>query len=119
MHNYTPANSIRQKKANWGTINNRILSHFGLDLPAIIITGLCHGTPGLIEVLLYNLRLKIDEQIEVQKKFQDSLYLEDHSLMSIDSTRSLKPITTLNSVTKRAGRFSQKGMRRTVPRLEF
>ncbi|CAF1644556.1 unnamed protein product, partial [Adineta ricciae] len=68
MHNYTPAHSIQPKKANWGILNKKVLSHFGLDLPDVIITGLSNGKPGLIEVLLYNLRMKIDEELELQQK---------------------------------------------------
>ena len=71
MHNYTPANSLQQKKANWGLLNKKVLSHFGLDLPDVIIAGLSNGKPGLIEVLLYNLRLKVDEELELQEKFQE------------------------------------------------
>lgn len=70
MHNYTPANSLQQKKANWGILNKKVLSNFGLDLPDVIITGLSNGKPGLVEVLLFNLRLKIDEELELQQKMQ-------------------------------------------------
>jgi hypothetical protein len=70
MHNYTPANSLQQKRANWGMLNKKVLSNFGLDLPDVIITGLSTGKPGLIEVLLFNLRLKIDEELELQQKMQ-------------------------------------------------
>jgi hypothetical protein len=34
----------------------------------VIIAGLSNCKPGLIEVLLFNLRLKIDEQLELQGK---------------------------------------------------
>jgi hypothetical protein len=70
MHNYSPANSLQQKKANWGILNKKVLTHFGLDLPDVIIMGLSNGKPGLIEVLLFNLRLKIDEELELQQKMQ-------------------------------------------------
>jgi hypothetical protein len=71
MHNYTAANSLQQKKANWGTLNKKVLSPFGLDLPDVIISGLSNGKPGLVEVLLYNLRLKIDEELDLQEKVQE------------------------------------------------
>jgi hypothetical protein len=70
MHNYTPANSLQQKKANWGILNKKVLTNFGLDLPDVIIAGLSNCKPGLIEVLLFNLRLKIDEELELQQKMQ-------------------------------------------------
>ncbi|CAF1032083.1 unnamed protein product [Rotaria sp. Silwood1] len=49
-------------------LNKKILSNFGLDIPDVIMTGLSNGKPGLIEVLLFNLRLKIDEQLELKEK---------------------------------------------------
>ena len=70
MHNYTPANSLQQKKANWGILNKKVLSNFGLDLPDVIINGLANCKPGLIDVLLFNLRLKIDEELELKQKMQ-------------------------------------------------
>ena len=77
MHNYTPANSLQQKKANWGILNKKVLSNFGLDLPDVIINGLANCKPGLIEVLLFNLRLKREqdairqkEELELKQKMQ-------------------------------------------------
>ncbi|CAF0783361.1 unnamed protein product, partial [Didymodactylos carnosus] len=119
MHNYTPANSIQQKKANWGTLNKRVLSHFGLDIPETIIQGLCNGKPGLVEVLLYNLRLKIDEELDLQQKFQHSPRQGGHSQMSYESGRTTKATTTLHSMTSRGGRLTKGDMKRGVPRLEF
>ncbi len=75
MHNYTPANSLQQKKANWGILNKKVLTNFGLDLPDVIIAGLSNCKPGLIEVLLFNLRLKIDEELELQQKMQQQQIL--------------------------------------------
>ncbi|CAF3531738.1 unnamed protein product [Rotaria sp. Silwood2] len=74
MHNYTPANSLQQKKANWGILNKKVLSQFGLDLPDVIINGLSNGKPGLIEVLIFNLRLKIDEKLELNDKNLQQTY---------------------------------------------
>ncbi len=68
LHNYSSANSLGHKKSNWLTLSNKVLSQFGLDLSDVIITGLSNCKPGLIEVLLYNVRLKIDEELELQSK---------------------------------------------------
>ncbi|CAF0774391.1 unnamed protein product [Didymodactylos carnosus] len=119
MHNYTPANNIQQKKTNWGALNKRVLSHFGLDIPETIIHGLCNGKPGLVEVLLYNLRLKIDEELELQQKFQHSPRTGGHSQMSFESGRTTKATTTLNAMTSRSGRFNKSDGKGTVPRIEF
>ena len=68
LHNYSSANSLEYKKSNWLTLNKKVLSQFGLDLSDVIITGLSNGKPGLIEVLLYNVRFKIDDELELQPK---------------------------------------------------
>ena len=39
LHNYTSANSLDQKKLNWLTLNKKVLSNFGLDIPDVIIVG--------------------------------------------------------------------------------
>jgi len=59
---------LQHKKSNWGLLNKKILSNFGLDIPDVIIAGISNGKPGLIEVLLFNLRLKINEQLELEDK---------------------------------------------------
>ena len=82
LHNYTSANSLDQKKLNWLTLNKKVLSNFGLDIPDVIIVGLSNCKPGLIEVLLFNLRLKIDEELELQTKLVDQP-LRHTSLSSI------------------------------------
>jgi len=92
LHNYSSANSLEHKKSNWGTLNKKVLSNFGLDIPDVIIAGLSNCKPGLIEVLLFNLRLKIDEQLELQAKIlQQSSRKTSHSLLNnstkISSTR--------------------------------
>ncbi|CAF4519023.1 unnamed protein product [Rotaria socialis] len=75
LHNYTPANSLGHKRSNWQTLNKKFLSNLGLDLSDVIINGLSNGKPGLIEVLLFNLRLKIDEQLELKEKSQQQSLL--------------------------------------------
>ncbi|CAM4784892.1 unnamed protein product [Rotaria magnacalcarata] len=104
MHNYTPANSLQQKKANWGILNKKILSNFGLDLPDVIINGLSNGKPGLIEVLLFNLRLKIDEELELQQKMQ-----QQHQQNPIITPRqsSLSHITSNSTTTRSISKINQ------------
>jgi hypothetical protein len=109
MHNYTPANSFQPKKANWGMLNKKVLTHFGLDLPDVIISGLSNGKPGLIEVLLFNLRLKIDEELELQEKQQiitprqSSLSYSNQTILL--SNRSMKSIKSNQSQFKDVSRL--------------
>lgn len=124
MHNYTPANSLQQKKTNWGILNKKILSNFGLDLPDVIINGLSNGKPGLIEVLLFNLRLKIDEELELRQKMQQNSqsqqqmitprqsslsYMTSNSTTS--ATRSIAK-TNLNNKSSKLNNFPQKDISR-------
>ena len=121
MHNYTPANSAQQKKANWGILNKKVLAHFGLDLPDVIIAGLSNGKPGLIEVLLYNLRLKIDEELELQEKFQEQQ--QEH----VTSTRqsSLSRLTSKSNPTILLSNRSNKSLKgnyhlgKDISRLDY
>ncbi|CAF1044282.1 unnamed protein product [Adineta steineri] len=128
MHNYTPANSFQPKKANWGMLNRKVLSHFGLDLPDVKIAGLANGQPGLIEVLLYNLRLKIDEELELQQKIQQQPNSQHHMITPRQSSLShMGTISKTNQVPLLSNR-SNKSIRsnktneishKEVSRLEY
>jgi hypothetical protein len=107
LHNYTSANSLEHKKSNWATLNKKVLTNFGLDLPDVIIAGLSNGKPGLIEVLLFNLRLKIDEELELQRK---------NVQQSLTSSRqtSLSYLTTNNSTKISSNHFNK-----NISRLDY
>ena len=98
LHNYSSANSLDHKRSNWFTLNKKVLSQFGLDLSDVIITGLSNGKPGLIEVLLYNVRLKIDEELELQSKdvHQSSLSLTSNRASTKLSSNRLNESMNLN-----------------------
>jgi hypothetical protein len=120
MHNYTPANSLQQKKANWGILNKKALSHFGLDLPDVIIAGLSNGKPGLIEVLLFNLRLKIDEELELQQKLQQQQITSPRqsSLSYLTTTSKSNQGVLLSNRSNKSTKFNQIP-NRDVSRLDF
>ena len=61
LHNYAPANNTQQKMINWGLLNRKVFSRFGLNVPEHIMRGISLGKTGLVETFLYNLRVKIDE----------------------------------------------------------
>jgi hypothetical protein len=63
MHNYTPAYNITQKQANWGMLNSRVFNKFGLNVPVNITQNISNAKPGYIEVLLHNLRYKVEERL--------------------------------------------------------
>jgi hypothetical protein len=121
MHNYTPANSLQQKKANWGILNKKVLSNFGLDLPDVIINGLSNCKPGLIEVLLFNLRLKIDEELELQQKMQQQLITSPRqsSLSYLTTTTSKNNQTNLLSNRSNKSTKTNKIPNKDVSRLDY
>ncbi|RNA38967.1 sperm flagellar 1 [Brachionus plicatilis] len=71
LHNLTPAHNLQQKLANWGMLNHKVFSKFGLNVPVNITQNISNAKPGYIEVFLYNLRYKIDEKLnEIEIKQQ-------------------------------------------------
>ncbi|CAF1266903.1 unnamed protein product [Rotaria sp. Silwood1] len=106
MHNYTPANSFNQKKINWGILNKKILCLLGLDVPEKIIIDLCNGKPGVVEIFLFHLRLKIDEEIEIRQKGErQHMSSPRQSLLALNSVNPKKENT--NIVSSRSCRFSK------------
>lgn len=59
MHNYQPANSVKQKLANWHTLQHKVLRKVDLTVPENVLQGVVAMKPGVVEVVLNNLRLKI------------------------------------------------------------
>ena len=120
MHNYTPANSLQQKKANWGILNKKVLGKFGLDIPDVIISGLSNGKPGLVEVLLFNLRLKIDEELELQDKGSQLSSARRPPLSPVTlSTSKSHPKPRLAKISSNAPMKIGSSPRRDVSRLEY
>ena len=63
LHNYAPANNTQQKMINWGLLNRKVFSKFDMNVPENIMRGISLGKLGLVEVLLYNLRMKVDDYL--------------------------------------------------------
>eukprot|EP00037_Helgoeca_nana_P001290 m.26106 g.26106 ORF g.26106 m.26106 type:complete len:263 (-) comp11650_c0_seq2:189-977(-) len=61
LHNYQPANSVAQKITNWTTLNNKVFKKIGLTVPPNVINGVASQKPGVIEVVLNNMRLKLQQ----------------------------------------------------------
>ncbi len=68
MHALTPALNLQQKLANWGVLNSKVFSKFGLNVPLNITQNICNCRPGYVEVFLYNLRIKIDEKLVINER---------------------------------------------------
>jgi len=61
MHNYTPANASKQKLNNWATLNRKVFNKLGLVVPENVIKGVVDMKPGVAEVVLSNLRQKVEQ----------------------------------------------------------
>lgn len=89
MKSYLPNSAISQKKINWGLLNKKVFSRLGLNVPDTVIKDLCDGKPGVIEIFLFNLRLKIDEELEARQKNQSqSTSSPRQSLLSLNNLPS-------------------------------
>ena len=95
MHNYSPTSSFTQKKANWTMLNKKVFSRIRFDLSEKILAELCHGKAGQIELLLFNLKSKINEEIQLREKMR-----EDHTLSARQSFLSSNHITQMANEKK-------------------
>lgn len=71
LHNYSSASSQAQKLTNWDTLNRKVLSKLSYTVPKSTVKDIAECKPGVIEVILANLRMKIEKYIA--KKKADSL----------------------------------------------
>jgi hypothetical protein len=92
LHNYTPASSLDQKKANWAILNLKVFSKLGINLPDSIIGNICNSRPGFIEVLLHNLRLKITDITSRREN------LSNNVLNSTEMSRSRSRVSNATSL---------------------
>lgn len=63
LHNYQPASSQKQKLENWKTLNRKVLNRIDLTVPTNVLQGVVMMKPGVIEVVLNNLRLKLQQYL--------------------------------------------------------
>eukprot|EP00045_Choanoeca_perplexa_P005414 m.45761 g.45761 ORF g.45761 m.45761 type:complete len:214 (+) comp13104_c0_seq3:107-748(+) len=64
LHNYSPASSSKQKLDNWHTLNAKVFKKLGLTVPESVIKGVTNNKPGVVEVVLNNLRIKIEQYLQ-------------------------------------------------------
>ena len=59
MHNYTSANSIKQKMDNFDTLNSRVLRKLNYTIPRTSIEEIVNCKPGSVEIVLNSLQFKM------------------------------------------------------------
>ncbi|EGD79056.1 sporangia induced sperm flagellar protein [Salpingoeca rosetta] len=64
LHNYSPASSSRQKLDNWHTLNAKVFKKLGLTVPENVVKGVVNNKAGVVEVVLSNLRVKIEQYMQ-------------------------------------------------------
>ncbi|KXS20069.1 DUF1042-domain-containing protein [Gonapodya prolifera JEL478] len=63
LHNYSPANAVGQKMYNWTTLNQKVLRKLSYSASDDLIRSIVACKPGYVELLLAELRGKIDAYI--------------------------------------------------------
>jgi CH-like domain in sperm protein len=71
LHNYTPANSMKQKVYNFETLNTRVLRKINYCIPRPSIEEIVNGRPGSVEIVLNALQFKMAKYRE-KKSSTDS-----------------------------------------------
>lgn len=71
LHNYTPANSMKQKVYNFETLNTRVLRKINYCIPRPSIEEIVNGRPGSVEIVLNALQFKMAKYRE-KKTSSDS-----------------------------------------------
>eukprot|EP00055_Hartaetosiga_balthica_P006092 m.18732 g.18732 ORF g.18732 m.18732 type:complete len:221 (+) comp5003_c0_seq1:112-774(+) len=64
LHNYSPASSSKQKVDNWHTLNAKVFKKLGLSVPENVVKGVTGNKAGVVEVVLSNLRVKIEQYLQ-------------------------------------------------------
>ena len=70
LHNYAPANSVKQKVYNFETLNARVLRKLNYSLPRTTIDDIVNGKPGAVELVLNSLQYKMAKYRE-RKQTED------------------------------------------------
>jgi hypothetical protein len=74
LHNYTAANSVKQKIYNFETLNQRVLKRLGYLLTRGTIEDIVNCKQGVVEIVLNNLQLKMAKFKEKKQRMDnDSL----------------------------------------------
>jgi hypothetical protein len=73
LHNYTPANSVKQKMSNFDTLNTRVLRKLNYAIPRSSIEEIVNGKPGAVEIVLNSLQFKMAKYREQKTDFQEPL----------------------------------------------
>ncbi|XP_046839251.1 sperm flagellar protein 1-like [Xenia sp. Carnegie-2017] len=109
IHNYSPANSVTQKKENWNTLQRKVLSRLDCKVSEGLVDSICKSQSGAIEMFLINLRDKIDKydgrrkaaalrkQHQVYDELSTGIVSDTYSYVSIEGEREFTQESGYNS----------------------
>ncbi|XP_078284744.1 sperm flagellar protein 1 [Rhinoraja longicauda] len=79
LHNYIPANATQQKLSNWQLLNRQVFPKLHFHISEEMLKKLVRSSPGIIELVLYTLRQKIEEELSVKQDVEDHTNEADNS----------------------------------------
>lgn len=71
LHNYSPKNAVNLKLINWQILNKKVLSKINYTLDKNVMDKLAQAVPGVIEKILFDLKIILDEK-EGKKKEKEN-----------------------------------------------
>jgi len=123
MHNYSPANSSGQKLNNWGVLQRRVFAKLKFAIPEPVVRSVCNCKPGVVEVVLLQLKAKIEEEI-IARRENGSPTLSEESEVEHNGKVSVKvqvggsDSSSLQALMKSA--FGETvNLNQTVPRILY
>nr|XP_033796466.1 sperm flagellar protein 1-like [Geotrypetes seraphini] len=100
MHNYVSANSTQQKLSNWGILNRKVFSKLDFHVSEDSVKNLVAHVSGVIESILYALRLKINEKLQ-EKRIREKATIQTKDFRySTDIEKSPLDYITMSSYGK-------------------
>lgn len=109
LHNFTPANSMKQKVYNFDTLNTRVLRKINYCIPRPSIEEIVNGRPGSVEIVLNSLQCKMAKYRE-KKAINDfpldspSADGEDEGYRNEAKNMPSKAIQTTNHIVRAKSR---------------
>ena len=85
LHNYTPANSMKQKMYNFETLNTRVLRKMGCCIPRSSIAEIVNCRPGSVETVLNTLQFRMSKYRESKGGNESPLHSPVRSEIKNDS----------------------------------
>ncbi|KAI8821725.1 DUF1042-domain-containing protein [Fimicolochytrium jonesii] len=94
LHNYPPANGVKQKLYNWATLDQKVFRRLGLRVDTSTAEAIVKCTPGVVEGVLRGLKDKIEAYLARHHRSHSSLNSYSHlnssngSMASLDAAHS-------------------------------